>query len=539
MKTMRNCAFLALLLLVTISCKKTQDNEGELGFYQTELFKAVHETDIFTDSKSFVDLTPVSDPMELNDKYLRMKEQEGFSLEDFVAEHFTDTWKPAPVQVSDTSLSMYEHLENLWDALSRPADERELHSSRIPLPYPYVVPGGRFREIYYWDSYFTMEGLRVSKRDELFGHMLKNFAFLLDSIGFIPNGTRTYYETRSQPPFFSLMVETGALENEEIYQQYLPALEKEYTYWMERGDRTADPEALRTVQWDSVLVNRYYDVSYLPRFESYREDVELASQLGAADKRTLYNHLRTAACSGWDFSSRWYSGDGLGSTVAADIIPVDLNSLMYHLELTLARAYELQGVDGLDEFLKYKELAETRKAFIQEQLWSESGGFYFDYNFRQGALTEELTLAGVYPLFFEIATEGQAEKVKDMVMNVFLKPGGLVTTLRNTGEQWDAPNGWAPLQWMAVKGLLNYGYESEAVEIMQRWLRLNNRVYKRTGKMMEKYNVENLELLSGGGEYPTQDGFGWTNGVALGFRELLIELDAEVPGYTQTAVYAE
>ena len=109
-------------------------------------------------------------------------------------------------------------------------------------------------------------------------------------------------------------------------------------------------------------------------------------------------------------------------------------------------------------------------------------------------------------------------------MEKFLKDGGLVTTLEHSGQQWDAPNGWAPLQWIAVKGLLNYGYKEEAKEIMTRWLALNERVYKNTGKMMEKYNVEDLSLLSGGGEYETQDGFGWTNGVALGFKQLLDDM---------------
>ena len=112
-------------------------------------------------------------------------------------------------------------------------------------------------------------------------------------------------------------------------------------------------------------------------------------------------------------------------------------------------------------------------------------------------------------------------------MSDFLKDGGLVTTLENSGQQWDAPNGWAPLQYMAVEGLLNYGYVDEAKTIMQRWLALNERVYKDTGKMMEKYNVEDISLLSGGGEYETQDGFGWTNGVALVFKKMLDDMDPE------------
>ena len=140
---------------------------------------------------------------------------------------------------------------------------------------------------------------------------------------------------------------------------------------------------------------------------------------------------------------------------------------------------------------------------------------------------QHLTLAGAFPLFFRIANREQAEKVKEVLMEQFLKDGGLVTTLNHSGQQWDAPNGWAPLQYIAVQGLLQYGYKDEAKEIMTRWLALNEKVYKNTGKMMEKYNVEDLSLLSGGGEYETQDGFGWTNGVALSFYKTLQLLEAE------------
>ena len=125
------------------------------------------------------------------------------------------------------------------------------------------------------------------------------------------------------------------------------------------------------------------------------------------------------------------------------------------------------------------------------------------------------TLAAVYPLFFNIATTEQAENVAQHLEAKFLKDGGLQTSLRNTGQQWDAPNGWAPLQWMAYKGLLNYGHMTLAKKISHHWKALNEKTYAATGKMMEKYNVVDLNVNGGGGEYPNQDGFGWTNGVYL------------------------
>ena len=138
-----------------------------------------------------------------------------------------------------------------------------------------------------------------------------------------------------------------------------------------------------------------------------------------------------------------------------------------------------------------------------------------DYNLGLHQQSTEFTAAGISPLFFNVATKKQALEVEATLLQKFLKSGGVVTTLKNTGQQWDAPNGWAPLQWIAIKGLQNYNLKVTAHEISKRWIKLNVDVYNRTGKLMEKYNVENTSLEAGGGEYTGQDGFGWTNGVLL------------------------
>ena len=164
---------------------------------------------------------------------------------------------------------------------------------------------------------------------------------------------------------------------------------------------------------------------------------------------------------------------------------------------------------------QYKQLAEKRKAAIQHYCWNEENGFYFDYDFIEEEQKQSFTLAGIAPLFFKVATAEQAKQAATVLENFFLQPGGVVTTLGTTGQQWDAPNGWAPLQWMTIKGLENYGLNDLASEIAKRWIKLNDNVYKRTGKMMEKYNVMDTALEAGGGEYPGQDGFGWSNGVLL------------------------
>ena len=159
--------------------------------------------------------------------------------------------------------------------------------------------------------------------------------------------------------------------------------------------------------------------------------------------------------------------------------------------------------------------AGARKSAINKYCWNEKKQWYVDYNFALQQQSTELTAAGISPLFFNLATKNQALKSEETLLRFFLKDGGIVTTLKNTGQQWDAPSGWAPLQWIAIKGLTNYDRLNSAQLIAKRWIRLNEDVYTRTGKLMEKYNVENTSLDAGGGEYSGQDGFGWTNGVLL------------------------
>jgi alpha,alpha-trehalase len=179
----------------------------------------------------------------------------------------------------------------------------------------------------------------------------------------------------------------------------------------------------------------------------------------------------------------------------------------------LANAYEQNNEETKAK--KFRELAIKRKAAINKYCWSAKDGWYEDYSLVTKKHTGQLTLAGLSPFFLQVAEPSKIFTVAANVQRKFLKAGGLTTTLKNTGEQWDAPNGWAPLEWISISGLENYGQTNLAKIIAQRWISLNNNVFKRTGKLMEKYNVMDLHLEAGGGEYPSQDGFGWTNGVLL------------------------
>ncbi|MCL4167260.1 UNVERIFIED_CONTAM: hypothetical protein GTU68_003007 [Idotea baltica] len=265
---------------------------------------------------------------------------------------------------------------------------------------------------------------------------------------------------------------------------------------------------------ENQILNRYYDNSDKPRPEAYKEDVETAKESGR-DVKEVYRHLRSGAESGWDYSSRWLrDGKSLETIHTTEILPVDLNALLYHLEEVLEKAYSLSSKEQAYSE-SFKALKDKRRALFDTYFWNEAEGFYFDYDFVAKEKKATYSLAGVYPLFFGIASEEQAQKVANKIGALFLMPGGVNSTLYETGQQWDAPNGWAPLQWMTIKGLRNYGHTELANEIKNRWIANNFRVYKNTGKMVEKYNVNDLSLEAGGGEYPVQDGFGWTNGVLL------------------------
>ena len=485
------------------------------------LFIDVQLMQVFPDSKTFVDCSPKSSTEEIVSKYrlLRKDSVSKNMLDKFVKDNFILPLNPASGYTTGKSVSVERHINDLWKVLKRNPDLKVAGGSLLPLPNSYIVPGGRFREIYYWDSYFTMLGLQQSGEWEIIENMIRNFSYLIQTYGHIPNGNRSYYLSRSQPPYFSLMINLLAeKKGDTVYKNYLNSLEKEYNYWM---DKTPGTKHVVTLPDGSVL-NRYYDQDSIPRQESYREDYELANtrsqKSGEKQKESIYygmcRNLRSGAESGWDFSSRWFAdGKNIGTIQTTNILPVDLNGLLFQLEMTLAHAYKVTG--NISLYHSFLQKAVSRKSAINKYCWNEKEKWYVDYNFALQKQSTELTAAGISPLFFHIATKNQAVSVEETLLSHFLKEGGIITTLKNTGQQWDAPNGWAPLQWIAIKGLTNYDCQNSAQMIAKRWIRLNVDVYTRTGKLMEKYNVENTSLDAGGGEYSGQDGFGWTNGVLL------------------------
>jgi alpha,alpha-trehalase len=485
-------------------------------------FRDVQMARIFSDSKTFVDCIPKKSPAEIVAVYQKIIGNPAirFSLKLYTEENFEQPVSPQLNYITKEK-DILAHIRNLWTVLKREPDKAIEGSSLISLPFPYIVPGGRFREIYYWDSYFTLLGLKESGENEMMENMVKNFAYLIDSIGHIPNGNRTYYLSRSQPPFFSLMVELlASVKGDAVYLTYLPQLEKEHSYWLQGSEKLkplqSNKSAVRLK--DGSVLNRYWDELDIPRQEAYYEDEIISSKFAEGKAQKINRDLRAAAASGWDFSSRWLAdGKNLATIQTTSIIPVDLNCLLYKLELVIAKAKLLQHNDSSSA--QYRQKALDRLNAIDKYCWNKQLSFYTDYNFVAQKQSALVTPAGMYPFcFFDQKPDYMsllARRVGDVIKSRLLKEGGIVTTENKTGQQWDAPNGWAPLQWMTVWGLDRCGQKELAREIAGRWLKLNLAVFIQTGKLMEKYNVTDTKIPSGGGEYPSQDGFGWTNGVFL------------------------
>jgi alpha,alpha-trehalase len=490
-----------------------------------ELFAAVQLARVHTDGMTFVNLVPNKNLRKIVQEYKTQSAKPDFDLSAFVKSHFQEYR-----QATDEALTEHDdpeqHIIALWDKLTRQATEAK--GSLIPLPNPYIVPGGRFQEQFYWDSYFIMLGLEASGRHDLTDGIMSNFVHMFHKFGFILTGNRTYYTSRSQPPYFLQMIRLVA--HRRGHNRYLlprlPYLMQEYLFW------TQDTKAFLTMSRkrykrvvrmpDGNALHRYYDAKDTPRPESYKEDVEAAE--GSDNLAATYRHLRAAAESGWDFSSRWLADpNDLGTIRTTEIVPIDLNCLLYELELALAEAHKKLLQLPIAKY--YEKKAKKRRDTINAYLWDEELGYYFDYHSPTEKHSGVWSIAGMYALYCGVATPEQAQRVVDNIKSKFLEPGGVNITLHDTGQQWDSPNGWAPMEWVTIIGLRRYGFDELADKIKTRWLAANQALFHNEHKFVEKYDVTDPTSLGGGGEYELQDGFGWTNGVFIALkRDLDVKL---------------
>ncbi|KAL4302987.1 hypothetical protein GQ457_10G005980 [Hibiscus cannabinus] len=427
----------------------------------------------------------------------------------------------------------------LWKNLSRKVsssvhDHPDLHTL-LPLSKPVIIPGSRFREVYYWDSYWVIRGLLASKMYETAKAIVTNLIFLLDTYGHVLNGARAYYTNRSQPPLLSAMVYEiyNRTCDVEFVKKSLPSLIKEYQFW----NSEIHELIIRDAEQSDHSLNRYYAMWNKPRPESSTIDEELASKfMNVSEKQQFYRELASTAESGWDFSTRWMRNSSDITTLATTtILPVDLNIFILRMELDIAFLAKTIGDNDVSEdFLRASQ--KRHKAF-SSIFWNENMGQWLDYWLNYGADSEEpqtwkaenqnqkVFASNFVPLWIDVFNSDihLVEKVtKSLQTSGLLCAAGIATSLTNSGQQWDFPNGWAPLQHMIVEGLSrSASVEARRVakDIAERWLRTNYVAYKKTGAMHEKYNVEKCGDYGGGGEYIPQTGFGWSNGVVLAFLE--------------------
>ncbi|XP_024861753.1 trehalase isoform X2 [Kryptolebias marmoratus] len=416
--------------------------------------------------------------------------------------------------VEDEKLRIWgEKIHQLWKDLGRKfllqingsvGDHPELYS-QIYAPHPVVVPGGRFRELYYWDSYWVINGLLLSEMTNTTRGMIWNFLYLVDRYGFVPNGGRVYYERRSQPPFLPLMVESyyEATKDEEFLREALPVLEKEYQFWMTRRSVAI------AANGSAHVLNRYHVEVGLPRPESYTDDLELAEGLADELKEQLWMELKAGAESGWDFSSRWYvNGDSLRETRTSQILPSDLNALMCRNERTLASFHRLLG--DADSAARYQQAAARRSAGLEALLWDADKGAWFDYDLLTSSRRSEFYPSNLAPVWARCYSEPEmGEKAMRYLKEsgALDFPNGVPTSLKASGQQWDFPNAWPPLQHMLIEGLSKLP-SAEAQELAfslaQRWIRTNWLAYDKYQAMFEKYDVNGDGKPGGGGEYEVQ-----------------------------------
>ncbi|MFC3180563.1 trehalase family glycosidase [Cypionkella sinensis] len=460
----------------------------------SDLFTDLHMSGLWPDEKAISDSILLFPAADILSAYHTAKVRGPVDLKAFYAAHFRPVAAHETAYHTNPDHSPKQHLAAIWPHLIRPADDPAERSSRFALPHPYVVVGGRFQEAYYWDSYFTQLGLLKSGQIAQVRDMLENFAYAIREIGHIPNGFRSYFLTRAQPPFFAQMVQdygrtTGDLAG--AYARYLPEMQREYRYFI---DTPHNHNGLA----------RYWDAASGPRIEMYGTDLEAAHK-GVPDG--YFRHLRAACESGWDFSARWLTDPMDLTTIrTCDLWAVDLNCLLLRYEEILAEA---SGDPS------YSAAASQRRAAISHRFYSTETGYFHDVLIADGKPNLLTTAAGMFPLFAGAATQAQAETAARWMEKHLLASGGLLTTDITSGQQWDSPNGWAPLQWIAVQGLRRYGLHDLAETLRLRWLATCDAVFAASGKFVEKYNVLNPLAPSSGGEYALQDGFGWSNGVYL------------------------
>ncbi|KAK0657607.1 Six-hairpin glycosidase-like protein [Cercophora newfieldiana] len=587
-------------------------------YCQGDVLKAIELARPFSDSKTFVDMPTIKPVDEVIAAFGKLEQplSNNSELNAFLAANFAPAGgelEEVPNSELETNATFLEKVDDvvirefteavieIWPELTRryagaSNNCTECANSFIPVNRTFVVAGGRFREPYYWDSYWIVEGLlrtggaftQISK------NIIENFLDFVDTIGFVPNGARLYYLNRSQPPLLTEMVRIYVeyTNDTSLLERAVPLLIKEHEFW-----ETNRSVSVKAPDGKTYTLNRYSVNNNQPRPESYREDYNTANNqsyystsgkvyaentpLNDTEKAALYANLATGAESGWDYTTRWISRprDALEDVYfplrylnVRDMVPVDLNSILYQNEVSIASFLRTQGNETGAK--AWDDIAKKRSDAMYAVLWNSTLWSYFDYNitsqshFRFVPLDEDATaaeralapndqqvlfnVAQLYP-FWTGAAPDQLKNNPLAVQRAFSrvdtmlkeKAGGIPATNFMTGQQWDEPNVWPCLQHVLMEGLrktpATFGEDDPAyVAVQDLSLRLAQRYLDSTfctwyatggstsatpklqglgeaaaGIMFEKYGDNATNVAGSGGEYEVVEGFGWTNGVLI------------------------
>ncbi|KAJ2024694.1 hypothetical protein IWW57_003634 [Coemansia sp. S610] len=536
-------------------------------YCQGDLLHAVQMAKLYSDDKAFVDKPTLKPPAQVLASFAEIGGVNASreALQKFVNDNFgqegselkpvdlteLDANPPFLANVSDPTLRAFGKTVNgYWSTLVREQDNSTLCngcvSSMLSLKYHFVVPGGRFRESYYWDTYFTIEGLLRSGLRELTRSNIRDLLALVDLYGFVPNGARVYYLDRSQPPLLTLMVKIYYEHTKDaaFVAEALPLLQKEHAYWQSNhlvNITKSDDSGI-------VQLSRYIVDTDQPRPESYTKDYELAhnATTDPAIQARIYADMATGAESGWDYSTRWVKYPSaptdrlLYGIHTRQVVPVELNAILYQVEQTLASFVAL--ANSSSDSIDYRELAQSRRKAMYAMFYDQPSGLFYDYILDEHQRSNILSPASLWPYWsFGANDEGGVSHEDGAWANVAFSPvsrilgkspGGFPATLYNSGQQWDYPSAWPPLQYVLMQAALTTGHVDLATQLAQTfansvfcaWFKTGGSIpgileklpnTNDTGHMFEKFDSTQVGKEGGGGEYTVQAGFGWTNGILI------------------------
>jgi alpha,alpha-trehalase len=479
---------------------------------------------------------------------------------------------PAPPELAAVSQQCHVKVIALPRRIEKIADVRpeELPAQGLLyLPNPYVVPGGRFNEMYGWDSYFIVLGLEADHREKLAKGMVDNFLFEIEHYGAVLNANRTYYLTRSQPPFLTSMIRAvyenpasfpatpdGRIQARDWLARAYTLAEKDYTTWTRpehaagttglarffdygngpvpemADDSTYYPDVIRWLVahprqgGDGYLVkgSEHPDAAEAARLRLTSCDVQASTvcarawAAGYRLSRDFYVGDRAMRESGFDPGFRFGPFDGATQHYA----PVCLNSLLYRYERDLDHIAHLLAKP--DDAARWEHRSKVRATAIQRYLWQPKEGVFGDFDFTRAKASSYAYISSLYPLWAGVATR---EEAKQMVakLNLFERPGGLSMSNFNSGLQWDEPYGWAPTNWIAVAGLDAFGFRSDAQRLARKFDATVDAGFAKDGTIREKYNVvsSDSDVHVSAGYKVNVIGFGWTNSAYLKMKEVLQE----------------